>query len=77
MKTLVARGTHEFAGQAYQHGTEIPGDALPAEVVAQWIDKRWCDELDAAERRSLHRLFPAFSGSTDTEPLDELRRFTI
>jgi hypothetical protein len=70
--------SREFAGQAYHHGSEIPPDVLPKEVVGKWHDWRWCDEMDSADRRSLHRLFPAFSGATETEPLDtELRRFTI
>jgi len=79
MKTLIARGHREFAGQAYHHGSEIPSDAMPPEVVAKWIDWRWCDEMDSADRRSLHRLFPQFSGAVkETEPLDaELSRFTI
>jgi hypothetical protein len=78
MKTLIARGYREFAGQAYHHGSEIPPGVLPPEIVANWLDWRWCDELDAAERRSLHRLFFPFSGSTETEPLDdELKRFAI
>jgi hypothetical protein len=78
MKTLVARGHREFAGQAYHHGSEIPPDVLPKEVVARWLDWHWLIEMDSTERRSLHRLLPQFSGSSESEPLDgELKEFAI
>jgi len=79
MKTLIARGHREFAGVTYHHGSEIPSGVLPPEIVDKWIDWRWLDELNGTERRSLYRMFPAFSGCNESESLtsDELDELTL
>jgi hypothetical protein len=79
MKTIVCNGHHELSGVQYRHGDELPPDTLNGELLDFWLDKKIAFELDGSERRSLHRLFPAFSGfAGEPEPLDaELRQFAI
>jgi hypothetical protein len=76
MKTLVTRSTRTIHGKRYSHGSEIPPGALPPEAIDWWLDQHWADEC---ERRSLYRLFPAFSGCTEFETLssEELKSYAL
>ena len=76
MKTLVVLGHREVGGKLLSHGSELPPGVLPEKTIARLIDLKWLLETD--DRRSLYRLFPEFSGSSESEPLDsELRAFAI
>jgi hypothetical protein len=77
MKTYIVNGHHEISGVQLRHGDEAPS-LIDGEVRDWWLDHRWLIEYDSSERRSLYRLFSAFSGCTETEPLDsELKQFAI
>jgi hypothetical protein len=78
MKTLVLNGHHELNGVTYHHGSEMPPDLLSGELRDWWLDHGWVREHDSSERRSLHRLFSHFSGSSESEPIDsELKQFAL
>ena len=69
MTTRVTRGTRTIDGKRFEHGAEIPPGSLTAEAVDSMLDNRELTEYDAAERRSLYRLFAPFSGCKETESL--------
>jgi hypothetical protein len=69
--TLVVTGHREFTDRRFIHGDELPPNLLPPELVDWWIDHGWAREYGADQRRSLYRLFPAFSGAKEKEQLTE------
>ena len=79
MKTIVAVGHKQFGEQQFTHGSEIPPDLLPAEVVDYHVDRKELIEYDSSERRSLYRLFHVFSDCDETEPLtpEELNAYAL
>jgi len=79
MKTIVAVGHRQFGDRQFHHGEEIPPGLLPQEVTDWHIDRKELQELDSAERRSLYRLFHAFSDCGETEPLtpEELTAYAL
>jgi len=78
MKTYIVHGHHEISGVQLHHGDEAPPSLIDGELRDWWIDHHWLIEYDSSERRSLHRLFPQFSGSSESEPIDsELKQFAI
>jgi hypothetical protein len=79
MTTLVLFGAREINGRLFHHGDELPPGLLPREVIDQWLDRKWLLEYDNTERRSLCRLFPAFSGCKEQEQLTkaELRQYAL
>jgi len=78
MKTLIAHGHHELGNEQFHHGDELPPSLISGELADWWIDHGWAREHDSSERRSLHRLFSAFSGTAETEPLDaELAQYAL
>jgi hypothetical protein len=78
MKTLIVNGPREFNSRLFQHGDELPPGFLTPEQVGREVDQRRIVEYDASERRSLYRLFPAFSGCAEREQLtDELSAYAI
>ena len=78
MKTYVVLGHHEISGVQLRHGDEAPPSLIDGQLRDWWIDHRWLSELDSSERRSLYRVFSAFNGTTETDPLDsELKKFAI
>jgi len=79
MKTIIFNGHAEVGGRTFHHGDELPPGLLPPEVVDQWLDQRKLTEYDSSERRSLFRLFPAFSGCKEQEELtrEELTAFAL
>jgi hypothetical protein len=66
-------------GRQYHHGDELPPDVLTAEQIAQGLDNKVLVEYDSAERRSLYRLLPRFSGAKERELLtkEELTAYTL
>ena len=66
--TLVCVGVREVNGQRFEHGAELPKDLLSQDAVSKLIDLGWLSEHDAAERRSLYKIFSMFSGCDETEP---------
>jgi hypothetical protein len=78
MSTLVCIRHCEIDGHRYSHGEEVPPDALPRETVNQWLDRKWLLEYDSSSvRRSLYRLFSAFSGTKEHEDLSKEERLTL
>jgi hypothetical protein len=71
MSTLVAVRHFEIAGTVFTHGCEIMPGRFSKEVVNQLIDQGVVKEYDTADRRSLYRLFPMFSGCEEKEPLTQ------
>jgi hypothetical protein len=65
--TLVAIRHLEIDGHVFHHGAEIVPGLLAKEVVDKLIDQRVLCEYP--ERRSLHRLFLAFSDCKEREQL--------
>jgi len=68
MTTLVFVRHAQIGNRQFAHGEELPPGLLPPEIIGHWIDQRWLAEYDSAERRSLYRLLPRFSGAKDREP---------
>ena len=70
--TLIFIKHHSISGRLFRHGSELPPDILTQDEIDKLLDQRVLTEYP--ERRSLYRLFPVFSGSTDREQLakDEL-----
>jgi len=64
MHTLVAIQSIQIGSQLFRHGDELPPGLLPSEAIDLHIDRRQLEEQ--AERRSLYRLFPHFSGCLAT-----------
>ena len=79
MKTIVALGHRQFGEQQFTHGSEIPPDLLPAEVVDYHVDRKELVEYNSAEHRSLYRLFAKFSGCSERERLSrqELAEYAL
>jgi hypothetical protein len=67
--TLVSIRFNEIGGIAYRHGAEIPPGALSQDEINKLVD---AGKLIAyPERRSLHRIFSAFSGCAEKQHLDK------
>ena len=77
--TLVAIRRLEIEGHVFHHGAEIMPGLLAKEVVDKLIDQQRVREYDASDRRSLHRLFAAFSDCKEREQLTnaELTEFAL
>jgi hypothetical protein len=68
--TVVSIRFNEIGGTAYRHGDEIPpGAALSPEEMGKLIDQGRL--IAYPERRSLYKLFSAFSGCSEHEELDK------
>jgi hypothetical protein len=74
--TLVCIGPREINGVQFHHGDELPPGLLPQEQIDKLLDQKVLAEIP--QRRSLHRIFSAFSGAKEREPLDsELTEFAL
>jgi hypothetical protein len=75
--TLIFVRHTDLGDRRFHHGEELPPGLLPPEVVDQWLDHGRLKEHP--ERRSLHRLFPCFSGCKEKEQLsdDELTSYGL
>ena len=74
--TLVFNGPREIKGTTYSHGAELPPGILTPEQINKLLDRKSLFEIP--QRRSLYRLFAAFSGCKEREPLDaELTDFAL
>jgi hypothetical protein len=62
MTTLVFSHHGQIGGRQFRHGEELPPGLIPREVIDHWLDQGWLKEYSQAERPSLYRLFPRFSG---------------
>lgn len=60
--TLVITKHAQVGSRQSQHGEELPPNLIPPEVVDHWLDQGWLKAYDPAQRQSLYRLFPHFSG---------------
>jgi hypothetical protein len=69
MKTIIALGNNQLGDRHFKHGEEIPPETLDGEVLEWWLDHKWC--MESLDRRSLYRLFSAFSGCAESEELTE------
>jgi len=67
MKTLIVIGHPALNGVQYHHGDEIPPDALKGELLDFWADHGLVKEEDTESRRSVYRLFHAFSECSQSE----------
>ena len=67
--TLVFIRHCEIDGRAFTHGSELEPDILSQDQVDKLLDAGFLKECP--ERRSLYRLFPAFSGCKQREHLSE------
>jgi hypothetical protein len=74
---LVAIRHFETGGQVFVHGAEIIPSLLAKATVNQLLDQGILCEYP--ERRSLYRIFAAFSGCNETEQLDrqESRAYSL
>jgi hypothetical protein len=79
VKTIVALGHRTFQDRQFVHGAEIDPDLLSVEQIDLEVDHKGVVEYDAAERRSLYRIFSVFSGCSESENLsnDELAQFSL
>ena len=77
--TLIFIRHHEIDGRVFSHNSELEPDLLSQETVNKLIDAGVLKEYDRRDRRSLYRLFPAFSGAKEKEQLDndELDEFAL
>ena len=75
--TLILIHHHLIDGVQYLHGDELPPGILTQHEINKWLDAGKLKEN--RERRSLYRLFSAFSGSEEKESLDkdELSAYTL
>jgi hypothetical protein len=75
--TLVFLRYIEINGRAYRHGDELRPDSIADQIVNRLLDEKVLSERP--ERRSLYRLFPAFSGVKEREQLtrDELAEHAL
>jgi hypothetical protein len=67
--TLIVIRHLEIDGRTFTHGAELPPNLLTDEQVDKLLDQGRLAECP--ERRSLYRLFPAFSGAKDQEFLTD------
>jgi hypothetical protein len=67
---LIAIRHIEIGGRTFRHGAEIPQGVLAQDEIDKLIDRHRLAE--SPERRSLFRLFPAFSGATENEQLSSV-----
>jgi hypothetical protein len=65
--TLVFIRHHQIEGHQFHHGDELPIGLLSQHEIDKMIDAGQLQEH--ADRRSLYRLFPLFSGAPDQEHL--------
>jgi hypothetical protein len=70
--TLIFVRHGQIGTRHFQHGDELPPNMLPREIIDHWLDERWLAE--AADRRSLYRLFHHFSGCSESEQLSNEER---
>jgi len=79
MTTLVFVRHTEIGSHQFQHGAELPPDLLSPEIIDRWLDEGRLKAYDSAERRSLYRLLPCFSGVKERETLaqNELASYAI
>jgi hypothetical protein len=77
--TLVFIRHTQIGDRAFSHNSELPPDVLTQEQIDKLIDQGVLKEYDRRDRRSLYRLFPAFSGVKEKEQLDndELDEFAL
>ena len=77
--TLVAIRQLEIDGHVFRHAEEIMPGLLSPKTVNALVDQGRLKEYHPAERRSLFRLLPAFSGAKEKEQLDrqELTELTL
>jgi hypothetical protein len=74
--TLVFIRHHQIGARQFFHGEELPLNLLSQEQIDKMIDQKTLAEYP--ERRSLYKLFSAFSGAKEREPLDaELTPLTL
>jgi hypothetical protein len=60
--TLVSIRQQQIGGRKFFHNEEIPPGLLTGELLDYWLDHKMCCPVDESHRRSLYRMFPAFSG---------------
>jgi len=75
MTALVILGHHKICDQQFHHGDELPPDLLPPEAIDWHLDRK--ELVEYKDRRSLYRLFPAFSGCKEQEQLSESELTTL
>jgi hypothetical protein len=74
--TLIAIHHFEIDGHVFHHGVEIIPGLIDDKTLDKLLDQ---GRVRETERRSLYRLFPAFSGATEKQSLDddELDEFAL
>ncbi len=67
--TLICISTQEIDGRRFEHGEQIPREAIKGDSLDSLLDNRRV--IEVSERRSLYRLFGQFSGCAEKEELAE------
>jgi hypothetical protein len=67
--SVICLGHRQLGDRHFDHGAEVPPETLTGELLDYWLDHKWCCE--SPDRRSLYRLFSAFSGCAESEELTE------
>jgi hypothetical protein len=76
--TLVLLRHLQIGEKQFPHGSELQPGLLSEKVIAKMIDEKQLVEMDARDRRSIYRLFPEFSGTSEKCELDrELSHFAV
>jgi hypothetical protein len=65
--TLIFSRHGSVGSRQFAHGDELPPDIVTEEIISRWLDEHWLRE--DGERRSLYRMFDAFSGCKEHEEL--------